>query len=255
MMASKKSRVTRHGLARVLSKLGVCSRTQACELIAAGRVAVEGAVRRDAQFPVDMESTAIQVDGMTIAATRRVYLMLNKPRGIVTTAADELGRDTVYSLLKNADLPWIAPAGRLDRASEGLLLLSNDTAWTARITDPRTHLSKTYHVQVNCIPDAELLARLHAGIRDGEDYLSVKRACVLRTGEKNAWLEIVLDEGKNRHIRRLLAALQIGVLRLIRVAIGELPLGTLAKGDWRLLDSAEVGLLSGGTSPVAKSNF
>ncbi len=246
MKASNNSRAARHGLARVLSKLGVCSRTQAGELIAAGRVAVDGVVRRDAEFPIDMASSGIQVDGVAIAAARPVYLMLNKPRGIVTTAADEHGRDTVYSLLENADLPWVAPAGRLDRASEGLLLLSNDTAWTARITDPQTHLAKTYHVQINCVPDAGLLARLQTGIREGEDYLGVKSAALVRSGEKNAWLEIVLDEGKNRHLRRLLAALQIGVLRLVRVAIGELPLGTLAKGEWRLLDTRELALLNGG---------
>lgn len=209
---------------------------------------VDGEMQRDAEFPVDMVRAEICVDGVVVATTKRVYVMLNKPRGIVTSAADEQGRDTVYALLQNAGLPWIAPVGRLDRASEGLLLLSNDNAWAARITDPITHLRKTYHVQVDCIPDKALFARMHAGIRDDDQVLKVTTARILRSGEKNSWLEIVLDEGKNRQIRRLLAALDISVLRLVRVAVGELALGDLAKGQWRLLNSHEITLLAAPTS-------
>ena len=236
--------ITRHGLARVLSKLGFCSRTKAYDLIADGRVAVDGEVQTDAEFAVDMSRAEIRVDGVAIAAQKRIYMMLNKPRGIVTSAADEKGRDTVYALLQEAGLPWIAPVGRLDRASEGLLLLSNDSVWAARITDPSTHLAKTYHVQIDRVPDDMLLEKMRAGVLDDGDMLRVTSASMLRVGEKNAWLEITLDEGKNRHIRRLLAALEIGVLRLMRVAIGELPLGDLAKGKWRTLDSHEVALLA-----------
>lgn len=241
---ASRSGTTRHGLARVLSKLGFCSRTKAYDLIADGRVAVDGEVQHDAEFAVDMTRAEIRVDGVVIAAQKRIYMMLNKPRGIVTSAADERGRDTVYALLQDAGLPWIAPVGRLDRASEGLLLLSNDSVWAARITDPQTHLHKTYHVQVDCIPDEALLEKMHAGVREDDELLRVISARVLRTGEKNAWLEIVLDEGRNRQIRRLLAALEIAVLRLMRVAIGELLLGDLAKGKWRTLDSHEVALLA-----------
>ncbi len=240
--------ITRHGIARVLSKLGFCSRTKAYDLIADGRVAVDGEVQTDAEFAVDMSRAEIRVDGVAIAAQKRIYMMLNKPRGIVTSAADEKGRDTVYALLQEAGLPWIAPVGRLDRASEGLLLLSNDSVWAARITDPSTHLAKTYHVQIDRVPDDMLLEKMRAGVLDDGDMLRVTSASVLRVGEKNAWLEITLDEGKNRHIRRLLAALEIGVLRLMRVAIGELPLGDLAKGKWRTLDSHEVALLAVATS-------
>ena len=166
--------------------------------------------------------------------------MLNKPRGAVTTAADEKGRQTVYAFL-DAALPWVAPVGRLDQASEGLLLLTNDSEWAARLTSPASHLDKTYHVQIDRVADRQFLESIHRGVRteDGE-LLRVARVRVLRSGKRNTWLEIVLDEGKNRHIRRMLAGLGAAVLRLVRVAIGPLPLGELAKGIVRPLTRAEI---------------
>jgi 23S rRNA pseudouridine2605 synthase len=116
------------GLARILSKLGYCSRSDAFDLIQAGRVRLNGAIRRDPETPVQAESDRIEVDGRPVVATAKVYLMLNKPRGAVTTASDEKGRQTVYEFL-DPDLPWVAPVGRLDKASEGLLLLTNNSAW------------------------------------------------------------------------------------------------------------------------------
>ena len=234
----------RIGVARVLSKAGHCSRTQAASLVAAGRVSVNGRIARDPEQPVDAVRDRVAVDGVELGATQRVYLMLNKPRGLVTTARDEKDRDTVYRCFDGAGLPWIAPVGRLDRASEGLLLFSNDPEWAARISAPDTGPDKTYRVQVDTIPGADLLARLVQGVHDGDESLSAKSAQLLRAGEKNAWLEIVLDEGRNRQIRRLLAAFDIAVLRLMRVAIGPLPLGELAKGQWRLLTEEEVRSLS-----------
>jgi len=234
----------RHGLARVLSKLGVCSRSQAEKAVREGRVSVDGRVVLDPERPADITRQRILLDGEPVGAARRVYIALNKPRGIVVSAADERGRDTVYDLLKNAGLPWLGPVGRLDKASEGLLLLSNDSAWAARLTEPRHHVDKTYHVQIDAVPDAALLDRLVHGVVDEGERLAAKRAVLLRAGEKNAWLEVVLDEGRNRHIRRLLAAHGIGVLRLIRVAIGALPLGELAKGQWRHLRPDEAAALS-----------
>ncbi|MHB1059471.1 MAG: pseudouridine synthase [Rhodanobacter sp.] len=230
----------RHGLARVLSKLGACSRSQAEQWVRAGRVSLDGRVVLDPECPVRLDRQQVAVDGQTLKAVDRVYVAFNKPRGLVVSAADEHGRDTVYTMLAAAGLPWLGPVGRLDKASEGLLLLSNDTTWAAGITDPATHLEKTYHVQVAGLPDAAALAAMQAGIDDGGDRLKARRATLLRAGEKNAWLEVVLDEGRNRHIRRLLAALGFDVLRLIRVAIGPLVLGGLAKGQWRRLDALEV---------------
>lgn len=226
-------------MARALSKLGFCSRAQAAQLIRKGKVRVNGAIRRDPETPVHVAKDRIEIDGQRIAASEKIYFALNKPRGLVSTASDEKGRDTVYSLLSR-DLPWVAPVGRLDKASEGLLLLTNDTQWAARVTAPETHLDKTYHVQVGRIADRALLEALKNGIRTGEaETLRVKAASLLRQGERNSWLEIILDEGRNRHIRRMLETLSIEVLRLIRVAIGPLALGDLPKAAVRRLTADE----------------
>ena len=235
----------RYGIARVLSKRGLCSRTQAAEWVRAGRVSVGGRVVRDPEFPTVLDRDDIAVDGNAIAAGSPVYLMLNKPRGLVTTASDERGRDTVYRCFDGATvsgvpLPWIAPVGRLDKASEGLLLFANDPQWAARITDPEAGPPKTYRVQIDRIPDADLLAALCRGIDDAGERLSAVSATQLRAGEKNAWVEIVLDEGRNRQIRRLLEAFDIATLRLIRVAIGGLALGDLPKGQWRALTAEDL---------------
>jgi|SRR6266404_6588977 len=227
------------GLARALSKMGFCSRSEAAELIRGGRVKLNGAVRRDAETPVRLGRDRIEVDGRGVKAAQKVYWMLNKPRGIVTTAEDEQGRETVYELLPRG-MPWMGPVGRLDKASEGLLLMTNDTEWAAHVTAPESHLDKMYHVQIGAAANDSLLARLEAGISEGGDVLKAKRARMLRTGEKNCWLAIVLDEGKNRQIRRMLEGCGVEVLRLIRVAIGPLQLGDLAKGKARELTMAEI---------------
>ena len=235
----------RHGLARVLSKLGICSRTEAAGWIAAGRVSVDGRVARDPEFPVVRGQQRIAIDGVDVTARDRepIHLMLNKPRGLVTSARDEQDRETVYRCFDGAGLPWIAPVGRLDKASEGLLLFSNDPEWAARITDPETGPRKTYHVQIDTIPPDGLLVQLRAGVSCEGELLRARSATLLRVGEKNAWLEITLDEGRTRQIRRLLAACDIGVLRLVRVAVGTLMLGDLPKGKWRRLDAGEIAAL------------
>jgi 23S rRNA pseudouridine2605 synthase len=170
--------------------------------------------------------------------------MLNKPRGLVTTAADPQGRDTVYRCFDGAGLPWLAPVGRLDKASEGLLLFSNDSAWAARVTAAESGPDKTYHVQVDTQPSPQVLARLTAGLDLDGERLAAKSVQLLRKGAKNAWLAIVLAEGRNRHIRRLLEAHDMAVLRLVRVAIGELALGELPKGQWRRLTGSEAAALA-----------
>ena len=183
----------------------------------------------------------IAVDGNAIGPSNKVYLILNKPRGLVTTASDEKGRETIYSLLQNSGeaLPWIAPVGRLDKASEGLLLLTNDSEWGAAIASPDTHLEKIYHVQIASLATSELIAQLEEGVRTDSEMLRARRAKLLRSGEKNCWLEISLDGGKNRQIRRMLEALRIEVLRLVRVSVGPLQLGTLSKGAYRHLTAKE----------------
>jgi 23S rRNA pseudouridine2605 synthase len=243
----------RIGLARVLSKKGYCSRSQAAVLIRARRVTVNGRITPDPETPVQILRDRIEVDGSPLDKASPIYLVMNKPRGVVTTASDEQGRDTVYDLLQPGS-PWVGPVGRLDKASEGLLLMTNDSEWAAKISEPASHLDKKYHVQVDCVADAALLAKITRGtVESGEDKASVARpsaaqaqqhlcakaARILRHGDKNSWLEITLDEGRNRQIRRLLEALQIRVLRLVRVSIGPLELGDLKKRSVRRLTAVE----------------
>src|SRR5204863_3048743 len=162
-------------LARVISKAGYCSRSRAVALITAGRVQVDGRLVRDPEFPVDIPKSEILVDGEPVRAARKIYLMMNKPRGIVTTASDEKGRDTIYSLL-DPQTPWVAPVGRLDKASEGLLLLTNDSQWGARIASPEFHIPKTYHVQIAAVADQSLLDQLQNGVKAEEDFFKAKSA-------------------------------------------------------------------------------
>jgi 23S rRNA pseudouridine2605 synthase len=233
------------GLARALSKQGYCSRSNAVELIRAGRVSLNGGVCRNPEAPVRFERDRIQVDQRELPAQAKLYLMLNKPRGVVTTASDEKGRETVYAYL-DKDLPWVAPVGRLDKASEGLLLLTNDSEWAASVLAPETHIEKTYHVQIGAVADTALIESIMEGQKtDDGSFLRAKSARVLRRGERNTWLEIVLDEGRNRQIRRMLDARGVEVLGLVRVAIGPVVLGELAKGASRPLTTAEKLALDG----------
>lgn len=233
----------RVGLARAISKLGYCSRSRAVELIRVGRVRLNGSLRTDPETPVHLGHDHIEVDGVPTVASRKICLMMNKPRGVITTASDEKGRRTVYDNL-GSQLPWAAPVGRLDKASEGLLLLTNDSEWAARIASPETHLDKTYHVQVDVVIQPRHLQALTDGVRASTgEILRANSAEVLRRGKRNTWLTIVLDEGKNRQIRRMLEGLGITVLRLVRVAIGPLELGDLAKGAHRALTAQEKQML------------
>jgi len=277
-----KKAARRIGLSRALSKLGYCSRSQAAQLIRAGRVRLNEVVRFDPETPVHLTRDRILVDDRPIEAGEKIYLMMNKPHGLITTVADEKGRETVYSLLKRSGFAakgvdslrgastrdssawvnpvWVAPVGRLDKASEGLLLLTNDSEWGARVAAPETHLPKTYHVQIARVADEALVSALTVGVNvagnsgasSGEnsdeksgdaETLRASEARLLRSGQKNCWLEIILTEGKNRQIRRMLQALGIDVLRLVRIAIGPLQLGKLAKGDYRRLTTDEINSL------------
>jgi len=223
------------GLARALSKLGYCSRREAEQLILAGRVRVNSVVCRRMDQTVDLGRSVVTVDGKAVVPDPSTYVMLNKPRGLVTTASDERGRPTVFQCFEGGNLPRLVPVGRLDQASEGLLLFTNDTSWANAITDPASQCEKVYHVQITGQSSPEFIDRLIAGVSVDGELLRVRRATVLRTGPRNCWMELTLDEGKNRHLRRLMAALGVDVLQLVRIAIGPLILGELAKGKWRRL--------------------
>ena len=228
-------------LPRALSKLGICSRAQAESAIRDGRVRVNGRRVTDPTCRVVPETDVFTLDAEMVQAPTREYVMLNKPRGVLTTRSDPHSRPTVYGCLDDASLPFLGPVGRLDQASEGLLLLTNDTQWANAITAPSSHVRKTYHVQIDRVPDDALVQALRGGVADVDgERLSAVRVDILRTGERHGWLVIDLDEGRNRQIRRMLEAHNCAVLRLVRVSVGSLVLGELAKGAWRRLTSAEV---------------
>lgn len=230
-------------LARALSKLGHCSRAQARPLIESGRVSVNGEAVRDPERRVDVRRAHITVDGQAVRAAASVYLMLNKPRGWVTTTSDEHGRSTVFELLPD-DVPRLVAVGRLDMESEGLLLFSNDTRWADRITEPRSHLDKVYHVEVSRMPTPEEVERMLDGVDAGRgETLSFRGVQPLTLHRKGSWLEVVIDEGKNRQIRRVLEAVGIDVVTLRRVKVGGLELGDLRPGMYRALTPEEAAAL------------
>ena len=230
------------GLARVLSKMGIASRTVAAGWIEAGRVSVNGQVLRNPEARINMAQDRIALDNVLLSEAPKRYIAVNKPRGLVTTTSDEQGRATVYGCLNESDQhAWLGPVGRLDKASEGLIFFTNDTAWAQRILDPASYLSKTYHVQVSRLFNDDDVAQLQRGVvLNDEMFACAEQVRVLRSGQKNCWLEIVLHQGINRQIRRMLAALDTEVLRLIRVAIGPVMLGTLPKGQSRPLTEEEL---------------
>ena len=229
-------------LPRALSKLGYCSRTEAARLIEAGRVTVDDRPARGLSQRVDPARARIAVDGTIISAQRRIYLMLNKPRGLVTTRHDPEGRGTVYDCLP-PDLPFLSPVGRLDKASEGLLLLTNDTAWADYLLNPASLVAKTYHVKIDRPATPELLAALASPVQDDGELLTAAGVRLLRASPRSSWIEIVLTEGRNRQVRRMIASRNANVLRLVRTGIGGVILGDLAKGDSRHLSPEDLRIL------------
>jgi 23S rRNA pseudouridine2605 synthase len=226
-------------LHRALAKLGLCSRTEAWDRIRAGRVRVDRRLVTDPLTWVDLERQQIACDEAEPAPKEIVALALHKPRGFVTTRRDERGRRTVYDLLP-AGLPWLHPAGRLDADSEGLLILTNDASLSVRLTDPEQHVAKTYHVSVRERPTAQTLDRLRRGITLSDGRTRPAPVRILDERPREVLLEMILTEGRNRQIRRMLAACGHKVRRLVRVAIGRLELGGLAPGQSRRLTAKEV---------------
>jgi 23S rRNA pseudouridine2605 synthase len=230
-------------LERALSKLGMASRKEAVRLIAEGHVQVNGRVVRDAMRPVRLATDLLSVRGMALVAAAPRTLMMNKPRGVVTTRKDEAGRKTVHDLLP-ADCGLLSAVGRLDKASAGLLLFTNDHQLGERLTNPRSHVRKRYRVKVRGHVDERVLAALRAGVVDPElGRLTAVAVDLERQTEKGAWLHITLDEGKNRQIRRMAEALRLEVQELIRTDLGPLQLGDLAPGAVRDLSAEELRML------------
>jgi 23S rRNA pseudouridine2605 synthase len=234
-------------LDRALSRSGAGSRTQACAWIEAGRVRVNGRVVKDPGKWIDPASDRVTLDGEEVRAIEHVYLALHKPKGYLTTRSDPAGRATVYDLF--GELPaWVAPVGRLDRDTSGLLLFTNDSDLADRITDPEHHLPKTYVVTTRREVDDEALERLARGLELDDGPTRPAKVRRLAPDGKRARIEIVLREGRNRQVRRMLEAVGHKVMALERIAIGPVRLGDLAPGKSRPLTRAELAALRAGTS-------
>jgi 23S rRNA pseudouridine2605 synthase len=230
-------------LHRALSKLGQGSRKQAWAWIQAGEVEVDGQIVRDPLTWVDLDHQTITRRGQA-NPTAACTVALHKPRDVVTTRSDERGKPTVYDLLP-PDLPYIFPAGRLDADSEGLLILTNDAALSVRLTDPAHHTAKTYRVTVVGRPTEEALQALRQGVDLSDGPTRPANVRLLRSRARTAILEVVLTEGRNRQIRRMLATIGHRVKRLVRTAIGGLELGDLPPGACRVLTADEIARLQG----------
>lgn len=226
-------------LERALSKLGIASRTQARGWIKEGRVRVGARVIRDPLFPVVPESAAIQIDHQAIERAALMTIAFHKPKGVVTTRSDEKGRSTVYSCLDDIDR-FLVPVGRLDFATTGLLLLTNDTRFAAWATDPLNAVPRVYVVTVRGELTDEVVQRVKDGIRDRGELLCARNVTVRKRSHKETHLIVQLDEGKNREIRRLFACVGHEVTRLKRISFGGIELGDLQVGKWRQLQVEEL---------------
>lgn len=240
----------REPLERLLSKWRVATRTQAQRLAREGRVRVGGARVLDPRALVDPARDVVEVDGRRVrpAQDAGVWLAVNKPRGVVSTTHDPSGRPTVMDLVQGPLPAGLAPVGRLDKASAGLLLLTNDHGLADRLLDPRTHVSKRYRVKVKPrLSDADL-SRLRSEtlVEDGL-VLAPMDVRVESEGPRSTWIVVALDEGKNRQIRRRVEDLGHEVETLVRVAVGPIALGDLAPGAVRALEPAEVAGLRAAT--------
>jgi 23S rRNA pseudouridine2605 synthase len=227
-------------LERALSKLGLASRSEARGLIRAGRVRVDGRTVTNPSTRVVPERVTIAIDGISPPrATSPLTIVLHKPRGYVTTRSDPDGRQTIYDLL--GDLPErVIPVGRLDLATSGLLILTNDTQFGNWLTDPASEIPRVYLVTVKGDVTEDVAARLLSGITAGGQRLMAADASVRKRSSRESHLTITLTEGKNREIRRLLDAVDHPVTQLRRVQFGGLELGTLAPGKWRRVSAKEL---------------
>lgn len=229
-------------LERALSKLGYMSRTTARKIITQGRVSVNSKTITNPSFRVDLKRDKIAVDGKPLKQKEKIYIALNKPKGVVTTRKDELNRKTVYDIVKLNT--WIAPVGRLDKNTSGLLLLTNDNKFADFITNPESKVPKTYIVKLNKKINPEDLIKLQLGIEieiDNQIYRTMPaKVNLIKTNPKTCWVQIEIVEGKNRQIKRMFEKLGYEVENLVRVKIGNLEDKNLKPGEWRFLSKEEL---------------
>jgi pseudouridine synthase len=227
-------------LDRVLSRFGLASRTAAREAILAGRLKVNGKVVHNPNFWVRPDGATLHLDGQRLKPARKTYVLFYKPKGVITSHGDPAGRKTVYEYLGDMG-KWVSPVGRLDKDTSGLLLLTNDTEFADHVTNPNSQVLKTYLVKTSGILSEEIVTKLKAGVEmkrgDIARPVSVRR---VEDREKYTWLEVVLAEGKNREVRRMIEAVGFRVLKLVRTGIGPLTLAGLEIGKWRELTPSEL---------------
>jgi 23S rRNA pseudouridine2605 synthase len=234
-------------LERVLSKAGVGSRTDARSWIAAGKVRVNGRPVQNPDHWVDLERDRVTFEGKPLRAAEKLYLLLYKPKGYLTTARDPEGRPTVYDLIRDVDA-WVSPVGRLDLDTSGLLLLTNDNAFAERVTNPDEKVPKTYQVKASTLLTEEQIEQLRNGVQLNDGPTRPAEVKRLRDSGKYTHLEMTISEGRNRQVRRMIEAVGGKVLKLVRTAIGPIRIGELPIGKWRPLTAEEVRALKGGRS-------
>lgn len=239
-------------LERVFSKAGVGSRTEARSWIGAGRVRVNGKVIRNPDHWVDLAKDRVALDGKPLRKAENVYILLYKPKGFLTTYRDPQGRPTVYDLLRDVTT-WVTPVGRLDLDTTGLLLLTNDTAFANAVMSPESKVPKTYQLKSASRLSGEQIEELRSGVPLSDGPAHAKAVRVIRETPKYTHLEMVLTEGRNRQVRRMIEAIGAKVLKLVRTAIGPIRIENLPIGKWRHLTSAEVRLLVDRQRPPKKS--
>jgi len=226
-----RSKPSTKNLIRTLSKLGLCSRTQALVHVQAGRVTVNGRCVKDPGYVV-RKTDVIQLNGETVRTKAKRYFLFHKPAGCVTTRSDEKGRKTVYDYLQGIP-DWIAPVGRLDQDSEGLLLFTNDTDFAHRMTEPKFQVKRTYEVWVKGVLGIEDTKKISVGIDIGQGERSQPARFKILSSAELSRGEIKLTEGKNREVRRIFETLGKPVTRLLRTAYGPFALGSLPVGQWK----------------------
>jgi 23S rRNA pseudouridine2605 synthase len=231
-------------LERVLSKAGIGSRVDARRWIHAGRAAVNGDIIRNPDHWVDLQRDRVSFDNRPLQVRERLYVLLYKPAGFLTTYRDPQKRPTVYDLITDVGT-FLSPVGRLDLDTSGLLLMTNDNAFKEHVTNPDSHVPKTYLVKASTRLTDEQLQQLRDGVELSDGPTRPATVTRLRDSEKYTHFEITLTEGRNRQVRRMVEALETTVLKLVRVRIGEISIGKLPIGKWRMLTEEEVGSLRG----------
>jgi 23S rRNA pseudouridine2605 synthase len=227
-------------LQKLLSQAGIASRRQAERMIIEGRVTVNGTTVTELGVKADPARDAVKVDGKPVQiAEKRVYVILNKPVGYVTTMKDPQGRPIVTDLLKGLDVR-VFPVGRLDYNTEGLLILTNDGEWANKLAHPRHEVEKEYHVRVRGRVAREQVARLAGGLDLEDGRTAPAQVKVVRESESNTWVSVTIHEGRYRQVRRMCEAVSLVVVRLRRVRYGAVELGSLKPGEYRLLTREEV---------------